>query len=66
MCLAQQASDSIMLTHETDANGIATAPFVFEGVVDPPFSPAPTLIPFTDEFGNVYTTENGETYTYGG
>jgi hypothetical protein len=34
--LMQQASDSITLTHLTDADGVTTLPVVLEGVVEPP------------------------------
>lgn len=36
MSLAQQASDSIDLSHPTDADGATTCSFVFEGVIEPP------------------------------
>lgn len=36
MSLAQQASDSIDLTHPTDADGATTCSIVFEGVIEPP------------------------------
>lgn len=36
MSLMQQASDSVTLSHETDANGVTITPIVFEGVVEPP------------------------------
>lgn len=36
LMLMQQSSDSVTLSHETDASGVTTAPIVFEGVVEPP------------------------------
>lgn len=36
LMLMQQSSDSVTMTHHTDANGLSTLPLVFEGVVEPP------------------------------
>lgn len=36
MSLVEQASDSVNITHLTDAEGVSTLPLVFEGVVEPP------------------------------
>lgn len=36
LMLMQQTTDSTTLTHLTDADGVATLPVVFEGVIEPP------------------------------
>lgn len=36
LMLMQQSSDNLTLSHQTDADGLATLPVVFEGVIEPP------------------------------
>lgn len=59
LMLVQQASDSITLTHETDANGVTLASLVFEGVIDPPSAPLAGAKYVSDENLKGLVTETG-------